>query len=290
MNTDMSTNKIEQKNDARKVFRKKGTCSRTFYYLLNREFGNMKDNEEAAIDPLAGGILKKGHQCGMLWGAALGVGTESFKRNDNPAEGMILALKSTQNIVESFSNETNTIDCKDITECDFSSNLSFAKYIITGKFLDCFKLAEDWAPKAIETAKSALDKDPESEISNITNCASLLAQKMNASEEQKVMVSGFAGGLGLSGGGCGALATAIWLNSIAWLEDNPGKSCYSNAYAKSTLKYFEEMMGNKIQCKEICGRSFDSIRDHSRYVENDGCAELLEMLAQTRLHNTGNID
>jgi len=37
---------------------KKGTCSRTFFYILDREFGHPRDEEEKAIDPLAGGILQ----------------------------------------------------------------------------------------------------------------------------------------------------------------------------------------------------------------------------------------
>ncbi|MBT8229974.1 MAG: C-GCAxxG-C-C family protein [Bacteroidia bacterium] len=291
MKSDINTNTIDQKNDAKKVFRKKGTCSRTFFFLLNREFGTYKDNEEAAIDPLAGGILKKGHQCGMLWGAALGVGAEAYKRNDDPREGMSLAIKASQNIVESFKSETQTINCYDITACDFSSKLSFAKYMITGKFLDCFKLAEDWAPKAMDAARTGLQADEDNNNDfRYTNCASLLARKMNATEEQTVMVAGLAGGLGLSGGGCGALATAVWLNSIAWLEENPGKLCYENDYAKETMNSFEEMMGKKILCKDICGCSFNSQNEHSEYILNEGCKELIETLAQTKPIQSKNIE
>lgn len=53
---------------AKRTFIKKGTCSRTFFYLLDREFGYPLDDEEKAVDPLAGGILQQGYQCGMLWG------------------------------------------------------------------------------------------------------------------------------------------------------------------------------------------------------------------------------
>lgn len=47
--------------DGKKVFRKLGTCSRTFFYILNREFGHLKEREERASDVLAGGIMQKGH-------------------------------------------------------------------------------------------------------------------------------------------------------------------------------------------------------------------------------------
>ena len=45
---------------AKRAFIKNGTCSRTFFFLLNREFGHLKEDEERAIDPLAGGILQQG--------------------------------------------------------------------------------------------------------------------------------------------------------------------------------------------------------------------------------------
>jgi len=78
----MTTFKSETvKLKTKRVFLKKGTCSRTFYYILNREFGYPMDEEERAIDPLAGGLLQQGYQCGMLWGASMAVGAESLRRN-----------------------------------------------------------------------------------------------------------------------------------------------------------------------------------------------------------------
>jgi len=54
--------------DASKVFRKLRTCSRTFFHILNREFGHPKELEELAADSLAGGILQQGQQCGSYPG------------------------------------------------------------------------------------------------------------------------------------------------------------------------------------------------------------------------------
>jgi hypothetical protein len=46
--------------DTREKFRELGTCSRTFFYLLNREFGYPAENEERAAAPLAGGMQRGG--------------------------------------------------------------------------------------------------------------------------------------------------------------------------------------------------------------------------------------
>ena len=81
----MKTLKSETvKLKAKRTFIKKGTCSRTFFYILDREFGHPRDEEEKAIDPLAGGILQQGYQCGMLWGASMAVGAEAYRRNNDP--------------------------------------------------------------------------------------------------------------------------------------------------------------------------------------------------------------
>ena len=61
----MATNKVDN-NDTKKVFKELGTCSRTFFHLLNREFGNQLETEEQAADPLAGGIMQKGQHHGSL--------------------------------------------------------------------------------------------------------------------------------------------------------------------------------------------------------------------------------
>jgi len=81
----MNTIKSEGlKLKAKRTFIKKGTCSRTFFYILDREFGHPRDEEEKAIDPMAGGILQQGYQCGMLWGAAMAVGAEALRRYPDP--------------------------------------------------------------------------------------------------------------------------------------------------------------------------------------------------------------
>ena len=78
----MKTLKSERvKLKAKRTFIKKGPCSRTFFYILDREFGHPREDEEKAIDPLAGGILQQGYQCGMLWGASMAVGAEAYRRN-----------------------------------------------------------------------------------------------------------------------------------------------------------------------------------------------------------------
>ncbi len=266
--------------DGKKVFRKLGTCSRTFFYILNREFGHQKELEERAADSLAGGIMQKGHQCGMLWGASLAVGAEAYRTCEDQNQAIAVAINATQKLMASFSERENTINCLDITQCDFSSKLSMAKYFFSGKFLHCFNLAEQWAPEAVKSAIEGLSMKEIDSTKDCMSCATEVAKKMGASDEEMMMVAGFAGGLGLSGAACGALSAAIWMKSLRWCREELKKSPLKNTYSKKTLNKFHRTTNSKILCSDITGEHFESIDEHTKFIKNGGCAKLIETLAK----------
>ena len=267
--------------DGKKVFRKLGTCSRTFFHILNRAFGHPKEQEERAADSLAGGIMQKGHQCGMLWGASLAVGAEAYRQCSNQNQAIRVAINATQSLMESFSKREHTINCSDITKCDFSNNLSFAKYFFSGRFLHCFDLAEKWAPEAVQSAIEGLS-DKETELyKDCVSCSTEVAKKMGASDEEMIMVAGFAGGLGLSGSGCGALSAAIWMKSLEWCKEEKKKSSFKNANSKKVLETFYLATDSRILCADISGAHFMNIDNHTSFIKKGGCAELINTLAES---------
>ena len=264
----------------KKAFRKLGSCSRTLFYLLNREFENPMITEERAADPLAGGILQKGYQCGMLWGASLAAGAEAHRRCEDLNQAMGVAILATRRIMISFARREHTINCREITRCDFSSKWSFAKYVLSGRFLHCFELAEQWTPEAIEAAIKGLSSDRSKLPDHTISCASEVAKRMGASDEERVMVAGFAGGLGLTGGGCGALAAAIWMRSLEWCREHPNESAMKNPKIKELLRSFETITDNRILCSEVSGQRFGNLQDHADFIQKGGCESILEALAQ----------
>ena len=152
---------IKKQNDAKDVFSKCGTCSRTFAHILNREFGLPKAYEERALNPLAGGIMNQGYQCGMLWGAALAVGAESFRKHKDSEIAISIAVTATQNIIKSFVKQSGATDCKDIIGYDLASVIGMTKFMLNVtlkgmKNSHCFNLAEQWAPEAVEVATESL--------------------------------------------------------------------------------------------------------------------------------------
>lgn len=267
--------------DTKMVFLKKGTCSRTMFYILNREFGHPKELEEQAIDPMAGGILQQGYQCGLLWGAVMGVGAESFRRCDNTGLATAMAITATQYILKSFVERSKSTDCFDITDTNFNKKFDFAKYMLSGKFISCFKLADKWAPEALKAAHEGLSQQLKDLPEKPKSCASIVVKRMGANEEQMIMVAGLAGGIGLSGNGCGALGAAIWMKSIKWLSENPKKSGYPNPYATAILETFMKAADYELTCHKICGRSFETIADHTVFIENGGCERLIYTLSNS---------
>ena len=267
------------KHDTKWVFIKQGSCSRTLFYILNRDFGYPMEEEERAADPLAGGVLLQGYQCGFLWGATMAVGAEAFRRSENPDQAVGLAMKAGAQMVESFRNRAKCTDCYDITQASWTKTSGVVKYFATGKMVTCFKLADRWAPEAIKAAKEGLNTDTSDLPEKPVSCASEVVRKMCAGPTEMAIVAGFAGGIGLSGGGCGALSAAIWMNSLKWCRENPGKSGYPNPRAKETLDAFLVAADYEFECPKLAGRRFSSVSEHSEFVKCGGCQKIIDALA-----------
>jgi len=272
-------NSESPKNDTRKVFLEKGSCSHTFFYLLNREFGHNIAEEEQALDPLAGGIMQKGHQCGMLWGAAMAVGAEAYRRCEDPEKAVALAINAAKAIVDSFIHRTHTPNCRKITRTDFSNPLQMTWYLLF-RSRGCFKLAEAWAPEAIEAAKEALDTPLDSLPDKVRSCAAEVVLNLGGTEEQATMAAGLAGGIGFSGEACGALGAAVWMHTLEYNKNHKKKAMLSNPKAKAALERFKEATGGEMLCHRICGKYLESVQGHSEYLENGACARLIDTLSR----------
>ncbi|HOT45474.1 MAG TPA: C-GCAxxG-C-C family protein [Spirochaetota bacterium] len=270
-------------SDIKKEFMKKGSCSQALCFFLDREFGCRKEPGERAADPLAGGVLLQGHQCGMLWGSSLAVGAESFRRFSDRGRATAAAVSATAHLMKSYSGRTGSVNCRDVCGHDFTNKIELFAFMM--KFIlhinrDCLDLADKWVPEAIRSASEGLSA-ASTYAQEPVSCASVLAKKMGAGDEEAAMVAGFAGGLGLSGNGCGALAAAVWLKSLAWCRENPGKSSYNNPYAKKMLKSFFKKVGTEMSCRTITGQRFETLDAHTKFIRNGGCEQLINVLAES---------
>jgi len=234
---------------------------------------------------LAGGLMQQGYQCGMLWGAALAAGAQAYQLYGPGPPAETEAVIASQRLVESFRGRNNEINCLEITEIEWnpSSNSQLAKqvfkFFIKGGPIGCFRMAARYAPVAFRDINTALSEKHIEAPSGPISCASVLAQKMGVSELHKVMAAGLAGGIGLSGGACGALGAAIWILGMdSGMEKTEGMN-FAPPGANNAMERFLESADYEFECSKIVGRRFENINDHAEYLHAGGCSEIIEALA-----------
>lgn len=230
--------------------------------------------------PFAGGIMQYGFQCGMLWGVVLAAGAQAYRLYGPGPQAETGAIFAAQRLVESFHARNKSINCVDITNINKSSSPMdmVVQFLIKGGAIGCFRMAANYAPTAFDEINAAFSKEPVEVPSLPVSCAAVLAQKMGASDLQTVMAAGFAGGIGLSGGACGALGAAIWLTSINSLTEGATQIDFNDPKASALADKFVESSDYEFECMEIVGRKFEGVGDHAEYIANGGCSKIIEVL------------
>ncbi|MFC2060589.1 C-GCAxxG-C-C family (seleno)protein [Chloroflexota bacterium] len=250
--------------------------------VVDRSFDHPLKLEEEATMPLAGGIMQYGYQCGMLWGATLAAGAQAYRLLGTGPQAETAAIIVTQRLVESFrARNNNNINCLEITETHLQNTKQVLKYfLLKGGVIGCVRMAVKYAPEAYSEINTALSEIHIEAPSPPVSCSAMLAQKMGVSDMHTVMAAGFAGGIGLSGGACGALGAAIWIIGLNEPEGG-GLKKMNNPKASDTIDRFikSKSADFKFECSEIVGRRFENIGDHAGYLRDGGCSEIIEVLA-----------
>ena len=110
------------------------------------------------------------------------------------------------------------------------------------------------------------------------SCVAAFVRKAGLSEQHAVMAAGLAGGIGLSGGACGALGAAIWIIGMNTIRDGK-KMKFKDPRALEVIDKFLKCSDYEFECSEIVGRKFANIEDHAEYLKEGGCADLIDLLA-----------
>lgn len=249
--------------------------------VVDRSFDNPLEPEEHAVMPFAGGIMQHGYQCGMIWGASLAAGARAFSLFGPGPKAEAGAIIASQRIVESFRARNGHIDCFDITGMHESSTAvqMVVHFLLKGGTVHCFRMAARYAKAVHGDIKAVISGAHLEAPPDPVSCAAVLAKRMGASEMHAAMAAGFAGGVGLSGGACGALGAAIWLIGMKSGGEGPGKVDFKNPRAMDAIKRFLRCTDYEFECSAIAGRRFESAGEHAAYVREGGCARLIEALA-----------
>jgi hypothetical protein len=249
--------------------------------VVDDSFDHPLKLEERAAMPFAGGMIQHGYQCGMIWGATLAAGAQSYRLFGPGPQAEAKAMIAAQRLVESFRACNKYTNCLEITDIDKSSSTwqMITYFLLKGGSIGCFRMAARYAPLAFREINTALSERHTGAPSPPVSCAVMLAREMGVSDKHTVMVAGFAGGIGLSGGACGALGAAIWISGMNRIEEQSGKVDFKDPRAKNTIDRFLECSGFDFECSKIVGRKFESIDDHAGYLRGGGCANIIEVLA-----------
>ena len=250
--------------------------------VVDDSFGYPLKQEEKATMILAGGIATQGYQCGMLWGAALAAGAQAYRLYGSGAHAETAAIIASQRAVESFRTRSkDEINCLEITEINFQGNnqiLPILKFFAKGGPIGCFRMAARYAPVAYSEIDSALSEKYYEIPSPPVSCTTMFANKMSVSEMHAVMAAGLAGGIGLSGGACGVLGTAIWIHRMNQTDEPVGLN-FTDGWVGDLIERFLESSDYEFECSEIVGRKFENVSDHADYLGKGGCSKIIDAKA-----------
>ncbi len=261
-----------------RTFLKVGACSETLCNVLDRAYDHPLQVEEHASMPLAGGLMR-GYQCGMLWGAALAAGAQVYHQFGAGEQAEMEAVLTAQRLVETFRSHYKYINCYEITRVDWHKPVEMWGYLLRGGPIKCFSMSASYAKQAHREINDSLAAEKLAATAQPQSCAAALARKLGASDLHTLMVAGFAGGIGLSGGACGALGAAIWFAMMAYAKEGVKENELEPPQAKAAMDKFLEITGNVFECSKIVGRKFENVADHAAYLCEGGCAKIIEGLA-----------
>ncbi len=249
--------------------------------VVDDSFNHPLALEEHATMPLAGGMEQMGFQCGQVWGAALAAGAEAYRLFGPGPRAEAAAVVAAQRLVDSFQTSYKSINCSDVIELDWKNaqGKQVLKFFLKGGPIRCFAMTAGYARATRRETDISFSDDEFEAPEPPVSCATLLARKMGADDMHAVMAAGLAGGIGLSGGACGALGAAIWLIEMNRVAGGTGQVEFNSPEATEAIDRFVQNTEGEFECSKITGRRFESVGDHACYLREGGCAKIIEALA-----------
>jgi len=221
----------------------------------------------------------RGYQCGMLWGSTIAAGLQAYRLFGAGPKAETMALLASQKVLETFNTRTrNRMNCCDLTGItDFKNKKQILRYFFRGGAVTCFGTIARYPPEALAAINAALSEIPDKIPSRPVTCSSMFAVGISAPAQYTTAVAGLAGGIGLSGGACGALGAAVWIAGIKELEAGTPQKIAALRISDMIDK-FAKNTGSRFECSEITGRRFADVYDHAAYLSSGGCQDIIAML------------
>ncbi len=118
-------------------------CSPGQLEMIDAAFGCSLPEEEKALEPLMGGLMMHGYQCGALWGAALAAGARAHAVLGPGPQAELATLKACQQIATAFQERNGSLDCGDINDLEMKGLHPlrlFTHFFVRGGTIRCVKV------------------------------------------------------------------------------------------------------------------------------------------------------
>jgi hypothetical protein len=283
-------------------------CALATLEALQDITGKRDDRILKAVTGLEGGVVASGSTCGVLTGGAIALSQMYENALGGDASTKALLLSQVARYVDWFGLNFKTTLCRERSRVDFWTAGGQLRYSMPGdRVLRCFNhigkavefLAEsqnNYTEDSITTTGADFDTTP-------YHCAASVLREVKeqtgiGDPEIFRLTTVLDGGVGLTGGVCGALAGAVMaINTLVGMEiRNMGRFSIMDAFilghanllrkeprrmpepfgvGKEIVSRFLEGTGF-LECKEIVGRKFTDYGDFLRYRKDQGgCDDLI---------------
>lgn len=263
-----------------------------------RSVGVENEAFEQASHPLSGGFMHTGRACGLLTGAVLAAGVRARDRFDDDDTATAATLFTAVRLARTYPDLSGSENCREITGIDLTTLGGRLRYMRTGSGKRCGHLHLKWGSQANGLIEESFGEfDDHGSATACANCAVAtlrkVARRIGIEERDAVLVAGLAGGVGLLGNVCGSLSAGVFGLSLSRYNDHAGQprdswlrgglheltgSSYDGEPTKVRLAFIDRF-GSDL-CLDIVGRRFTNGDDHSDFMTDDGCREVVNFVVQ----------
>ncbi len=276
-------------------------CAKAQLIPLQEMQGIQDDDLIKALTGLAGGILNNGSTCGVVIGGA--ISTAMIRDHELAGrwtlEDEIKLLEEIRRDVAWFEHKFNTCLCRE------RDDLSYQRITVIGllnprKVKGCVARTGASMIYFLEKHEGANDEAgsqwPKGEARPCDHCAQTILKEVRketgvGNEKLEQISVALDGGIGLSGGGCGALSGALMALGLQYALD-PKKTDpkqLRNIYrsmdsvffskAKTLVNRFIKKFGY-LECSRLTGKKFQDWDDFSDFRNSSSCDDINHFLIE----------
>ncbi len=267
-----------------------------------------------AFTGLEGGLVASGSTCGVVTGGAAGIAMmnlDVLSRDGTEAEAGVMSM--IKDYMQWFGRNYGSCLCRQRTDVDFQRPWGQVRYLFPGdKVAGCMWHISGAVRYLHELQQQPLPDSPRSvscDAGRVSHCATTVLAEIEkktglADDILNRIAFVFDGGVGLSGGICGALVGAILginlkfgmdIRNISYLKNfngfiaghlnllrkKPPSKAEPFSVGNNIVQQFINQAGS-VECATITGQTFSDYPEFCQYIDTAStCRELMDMAAKS---------